>query len=82
MMLSCKAASRLVSQSLDRPLTWQERLALRFHLAICKNCKRFSQQLAKLAQAVQVLVKQAEADESVKLSLDAKTRIANQLNKL
>lgn len=80
MKLSCKAASQLVSESLDRPLAWHEKLALRFHLVLCKNCKLFSQQLTNLTQAVNVFFKQAEQDESIKLDLDAKARIAEKLN--
>ena len=34
-MLSCKEATRLVSQGLDRELALGERIALRVHLAIC-----------------------------------------------
>ena len=77
MMLSCKAASRLISQSLDRTLTWQERLALRFHLAICKHCMRFSQQLSQLRIAVKTMVQNTEHDANIQLSPEAKDRIAN-----
>ncbi len=44
-MLSCKQASQLISQSLDRRLSGRERWSLRFHLIICYMCTRFSKQL-------------------------------------
>jgi len=51
-MLSCKEASRLVSQGLDRKLGFGERVALRVHLAICDGCTNFKDQVAFLRKAV------------------------------
>jgi hypothetical protein len=53
--LSCKEASHLVSEGLDRRLGWVERIALRVHLAICDRCTNFSKQVAFLRKAVQQL---------------------------
>jgi len=74
-MLSCQSASRLVSQSLDRPLHWQEKLALRFHLAICRHCRRFVKQLNQLQSAVKTMMQRTEADASIMLKPEAKARI-------
>jgi len=52
MMLSCKEASRLLSQGLDRRLGFAERLALRLHLLICDGCTNFSKQVAFLRKAM------------------------------
>ena len=52
MMLSCKEASRLVSQGLDRKLGFGERVALRVHLAICNGCTNFKDQVAFLRKAM------------------------------
>lgn len=76
MLISCQAASRLISQSLDAPLSWQNRLALRLHLAICKHCTRFSQQLAKLRLYVKTLMRRTEDDPNIQLKPEAKQRIA------
>ena len=46
MLLTCKEATRLVSQGLDRQLGPAERLTLRLHLLICDGCSNFSKQLA------------------------------------
>ncbi len=75
-MLSCKDASRLVSQSLDRPISVRERLALGFHLMICKFCRRFTRQLAQVSAAIHGLTRQMEQDESVQLPVEASRRIA------
>ena len=55
MILSCKEASRLASQGLDRRLGLGERVALRLHLAICAGCMRFARQIAFLRKAVREL---------------------------
>jgi hypothetical protein len=55
MKLSCREASHLVSEGLDRRLGWVERIALRVHLAICEGCTNFSRQVAFLRKAVQQL---------------------------
>jgi hypothetical protein len=75
-MLSCKQASQLASQALDRPIPARERLALGFHLLICRFCRRFTRQLAQIRAAIDVLTRQLELDESVRLSAEAGSRIA------
>ena len=51
-MLSCKEATRLVSQGLDRELALGERIALRVHLALCAGCRNVDRQLSFLRRAV------------------------------
>jgi hypothetical protein len=58
-MLSCKEATHLVSQGLDRRLGLAERVALRLHLAICDGCSNFKKQVAFLRKAMRRL---AESD--------------------
>jgi putative zinc finger protein len=55
MILSCKEATRLVSQGLDRKLGFGQRVALRVHLAICDGCTTFSKQAAFIRAAVKQL---------------------------
>jgi hypothetical protein len=52
LLLSCKEASRLISEELDRDLGVAERAALRVHLAICVACTRMSGQFEFLRRAV------------------------------
>jgi hypothetical protein len=49
---TCSEASRLASESLDRELTLSERWALRFHTAVCGNCRRFLRQLRTIRDAI------------------------------
>ena len=51
-MVTCKDASRLLSQAQDRRLTLVERLKLRVHLAVCDACTRFSVQLTVMRRAM------------------------------
>lgn len=51
-MLTCKDASRLISQRQDRALSVRERLALRLHLALCEGCVRVSEQVDFLREAL------------------------------
>ena len=55
MILSCKEATRLASQGLDRKLRFSERVRLRAHLVICAGCLNFSRQMQLLRNAVQRL---------------------------
>ena len=55
MILSCKEATELASQGLDRPLGFAERVALRVHLSICRGCTNFRDQAEFLRKAMQRL---------------------------
>ena len=76
-MLSCKQTSQIISQSLDRPLTMRERVALKLHLLVCKYCKRFSQQVQTLRVAIKTVVSSIESNNNILMSSAAKKRIAD-----
>lgn len=42
---SCKRVSELLSQSLDEPLGWFDRIRLRAHLSMCEDCSNVEQQM-------------------------------------
>jgi len=50
--LSCKEASRLISQGMDRRLSFPERIAVRLHVGICDACTRFTRQVEFLRRAL------------------------------
>ena len=81
-MLSCKDVSRLVSESLDRDLTWYRRIMLRLHIFICGACARYEKQLHFIRANVSRKVSQENklSDEPPeKLSNDARTRMKQAL---
>ena len=50
--LSCKEASRLISEGMDRRLSVPERIRLLLHVGICDACTKFTSQLAFLRRAL------------------------------
>ena len=56
-MLNCKEVSSLLSDRLDRKLTFMERVNLRLHLAMCAACSRVERQLEFVRAAMSGWVK-------------------------
>jgi hypothetical protein len=50
--LDCHHAHRLAVESMDRPLSWHERLRLRIHLFACDMCTSFVQQMGVLRHSM------------------------------
>lgn len=55
-MISCREVSRLVSASLDRPLTLRERFRLKLHVWRCGPCGNFAGQMRLMRAAMRRLV--------------------------
>ncbi len=51
-MLTCKEATRLVSEAQDRRLGLSDRIGLRFHLLICSLCRRYARQIQFLIDSI------------------------------
>jgi hypothetical protein len=49
---TCKEATHLMLMAEDRPLGLWDRLALKIHMWICKNCPRFENQLHVMRHAL------------------------------
>lgn len=81
-MLTCEEIAQLVSQSLDRQLSFPERLMVRFHLLYCKACRRYRRQVEFLRLAIRRYLDQIEAGEETGLpglSESARERMARVL---
>lgn len=50
-MINCQEYSRLTSESMDRSLSFFDRLSVRIHQLICPPCKRLRQQLDAIRKA-------------------------------
>ena len=59
---ACRQASRLLSKSQDMPLTFGERLKLRYHLALCDKCREFERQLGQLRRFTRQGAQQAQSE--------------------
>jgi predicted anti-sigma-YlaC factor YlaD len=68
-MFSCRRVSRLLSDRLDRSLSWLERFAVRFHLLGCGPCCRFARTVQSLRTAL------SEGGDNAQLSPEAKERL-------
>jgi hypothetical protein len=56
--LTCKEASRLLSQAMEQKLPLWEQARLRLHLLACDACSNFSRQLQVLRRAIARLIDQ------------------------
>ncbi len=45
MMISCLEASKLGLKASEKPLKLKDKLALKFHIMMCANCRRFGNQI-------------------------------------
>ncbi len=67
-MMNCNEASRLISHSMERNLTFWQRVSLCFHFGMCKLCLGFSKDLQRLREAAH---RHAEQIENETASSDA-----------
>ncbi len=77
--LRCEEADRLTSESLDRQLTWSERVALQGHLVVCRGCRRARRQLLIVQQTMRKSLDIADAAGDELLSPEARDRISQAL---
>lgn len=45
---SCREATRLQSEAMDRPLAPRKRIGLHIHLTLCRWCRRYGKQIGFL----------------------------------
>ena len=82
-MLTCRDASHLMSQSLDRRLGLKEKFNLKLHLLICKSCQIVNNQLEYLHQLCKKFAAQAHDINSPQqgLTTEARERILKELHR-
>lgn len=78
-MITCKETTELASRTMDEKLPFADRLSMRLHLAVCKNCARFAQQLHEMRR--QFRVETSVSDDAPGLAHEARQRIASELQK-
>jgi len=64
-MLSCKEATELISQGMDRRLSLAERIGLHLHLLICRGCRATEGHLHFLREAGSAWRQHHEAPHSI-----------------
>ena len=77
-MRSCKEIGELLSQGIDRELSFRERLGLKFHLLMCKTCSSYDKQLQFIARSARRLMQPGKENQGIPpLSDEANGRITN-----
>jgi predicted AAA+ superfamily ATPase len=78
-MPSCRDASRLQSEALDKKLSLSKRFGLSLHLMICKWCRRYGKQIRFLRDAAHEHPENLSEAVPQKLSSEARERIKQRL---
>lgn len=76
--LDCEGSARLTSESMDRPLNWAERWAVRMHRFVCKKSRKLNRQMLEMHRA---MLTQRETNP-IGLSHEARERIQDRLEQL
>jgi hypothetical protein len=58
--ISCKEATRLISEGQDRTLSLVERAQLQVHFAICRGCRAVNEQMQFLRRAMKQFFEQKD----------------------
>jgi hypothetical protein len=81
-MLNCKEFSALVSERLDRPLSFWDKMAIRLHCIMCPACNHIQAQLETLSNACRCIPgSDTEVEEQCHLPDDVRLRIKAELKK-
>lgn len=67
-MINCKEHSRLASESMDRRLSFWDRLSVKMHQWICPPCNQLKKQFDTIRKACRMIP--AETDETQEISED------------
>jgi hypothetical protein len=79
LLCSCRDASRLQSEALDKELSFFQRLGLSLHLLICKWCRRYGKQIRFLRGVAHDHSENLSEAVPQKLSPEARERIKQRL---
>jgi hypothetical protein len=74
--LSCQQATQLASRAVDQPLVMSERARLRWHLLLCSACRTYRRQIIAIDRAVRLHTALLTDLPEVRLTPDARQRIA------
>ena len=72
-IFSCKKITEMVSDSMDRKLPLSRRMGIRFHLMMCRFCRRYQQQLLFIREILRSGCKSSDR-ESIASGLSGKAR--------
>ena len=70
-MLRCREVARLLASEEWEGAGWRRRLVLELHLAMCRHCRRYREQLRELGRAVREIWPLGVEDEASIRRLEA-----------
>jgi hypothetical protein len=70
--INCKESTYIVSCSMERKLSFKEKLGLFFHLLICKTCRLFKKQTILLNEVFKKMSSADSEAQNFKLSAQEK----------
>jgi len=76
---SCRDASRLQSEALDRELSCSKRFGLSLHLLVCKWCRRYGKQIRFLRESAHEHPEKLSDAVPQRLSNEARERIKRRM---
>jgi hypothetical protein len=65
--LFCKKATFLMEKSYTQPLSYREKIQLKIHLSICKNCFKYEQQSRLIEQVLKNKILKFNLSDTTKI---------------
>lgn len=84
-MLNCREVAFLASHKFDASIPFWQRLKMKLHLIMCKNCTQYQKQLKIMHKIIKKLsphICENSLSSSYKLPEKSKSRIQNALNQV
>ncbi len=63
-MLTCRDLTRMIASEELAEAGWRRRLGVRFHLAMCRYCRRYAAQLRAIGEAARRMLRSGDADST------------------
>ncbi|MDX8395315.1 MAG: hypothetical protein R8K22_02765 [Mariprofundaceae bacterium] len=76
----CKHASKLTSDTFERPLSWKESISLRIHLMMCRMCREDTQNIQLLSRLFQIIRSDQNTTSELQLPKESHERIRQHLH--
>lgn len=70
-MINCREHSRLMSEGMDHPLTFWDRLSIRIHQWICPPCNRLGKQFDAIRKACRRIPAESDKEQGIEKPLPA-----------
>ncbi len=80
-MSRCKDVTKLISDSMERELSFWQRIDLRTHLIMCGMCRSFQANLSTLRKFATREITSRDPSEKPTLTMEAKSRIRDAMRR-